>query len=122
MTKPNYDTIRGLEQHYSGSFKKVGIAAFIGLALTLFGSGTILQVAGIIILAISIIISVVLMVWMIRLQKEPVRHLYCPYCASKNDLFCSRKEFACDICNRRVIISPTGEPIPAEPEGDEDED
>jgi ribosomal protein S27E len=87
----------------------------LGLILTIFGAGTVLTVLGILLVLSGAAVFFYGMVWMVKLQKEPTRHIYCPYCASKNDVFVSRKEFACDICGRRIAISPSGEPIPIEP-------
>lgn len=109
MAKPDYDTIRGLERKSSKLFKVAGLLGIIGLISAVF-----VPFIGIPMLVIGAIIFFYGMVWMLKLQKEPVRHLFCPYCASKNDVFFSRTEFACDICNRRVGVSPRGEPIPLE--------
>lgn len=94
------------------------------------GTGIILIILGFIptfsVIGIALIIAAAGiffygMMWMVKLQREPTKPVYCPYCASKNDVFRSRTEFKCDICNRRIAISPTGEPIPIEPIEDDEE-
>ncbi|MEN6519894.1 MAG: hypothetical protein ABFD46_01920 [Armatimonadota bacterium] len=121
MSKKKYDTIRDLEGQHIGLFKKAGIIGLIGLVLAMFGSGTVLTIFGIGMIVIGAGIFFYGMIVMMRIQKEPTRTVYCPYCASKNDLFISRQEFACDICGRRIKISPSGEPIPIEPIDDDDD-
>ena len=121
MSKSKYNPIRELERKNAGVFKKAGIAAIAGLLMMMFGGGTFINILGIISLLAGIVVAFIGMIWMIKLQKEPVRHLFCPYCASKNDVFVSIKEFPCDICHRRIAISPNGQPIPVEPI-DDDED
>jgi hypothetical protein len=120
LSKSKYSTIRELEHKNAGTFKKAGIIAIAGLLMIMFGSGTIISVIGIVALLGGVAIAFFGMVWMIKLQKEPTRHLFCPYCASKNDVFVSVKEFPCDICHRRIAVSPNGQPIPVEPIDDDD--
>ncbi|MEN6372812.1 MAG: hypothetical protein ABFD64_12465 [Armatimonadota bacterium] len=122
MSKNKYDTIRDLEGQHLGLFKKAGITGLIGLVLTLFGSGTFLSILGIGLIVVGAGIFFFGMILMMKIQKEPTRTVYCPYCASKNDLFVSRQEFACDICGRKIRMSPTGEPIPIEPIDDDEDD
>jgi len=120
LRKAEYDTIRGLERRNAGLFKLAVILGAVGLVLTLVGMGTILTIIG----GVSILAGIAPffygMLWMIKLQQEPTVVIYCPYCASKNDVFKSRKEFACDICARRIAVSPSGEPIPMEPIEEDD--
>lgn len=116
MNKPDYDTIRGLEKKGHGVFKVAGALGVVGVVLLVVaapvGIAVLLAAAGIFFYG---------MVWMMKLQREPVRHLYCPYCASKNDVFVSRKEFSCDICKRRVGVAADGQPIPLEPIEEDDD-
>lgn len=115
--KFDYDTIRELERKGFRVFYAGALLGFVGLVLTLFGA---LMFLGVPLLLLGAGIFFVAMIWMAWLGKKPVRHLFCPYCATKNDVFMSRKEFACDICGRRVLVSPAGHPIPAEPIEDDD--
>lgn len=116
--KGEYDTLRDLERKSRRLFYVAGGAALLGIVMTAIG---MLAFLGIPLLVLGGGFFFFSMLWMMKLQKEPVRTLYCPYCASKNEVFISRKELSCDICSRRIGISPHGEPIPLEI-SDEDED
>jgi hypothetical protein len=113
--KGDYDTLRDLERKSRHVF-------YVGFGLSGFGLilSALIAFIGLPMLVLGIAVLFVAMLWMSKLQKEPSRAIYCPYCASKNDVFNSRKEFSCDICTRRVAVSPSGEPIPIEPIDDED--
>ncbi|MBI2843518.1 MAG: hypothetical protein HYX78_08970 [Armatimonadetes bacterium] len=113
MKKPDYDTIRGLESKARPVFRFAAILGMAGLFLTVFGFG--LNAFGIILLIIAGVIAFYEMMLMQRLEKaEPIRQIFCPYCASKNEVFMSRREFACDVCSRRIGVSPAGEVTPLE--------
>ena len=43
--------------------------------------------------------------------------MFCPYCASKNDVYLSRRSFDCDICRRPVLVTEFGEPVVADQTG-----
>lgn len=116
--KGEYDTLRDLERKAHRLFYLGGGLAFVGLLFLIFGLG--LNFIGFLLLPLGCGIFFASMLWMIKLQKEPMKHIFCPYCTSKNDVFASRKEFSCDICGRRVGFAPTGEPIPLELVDDED--
>lgn len=120
MSNKNYDTIRDLEAQYLGLFKKAGLLVLIGLLVAGFGMFSLFIIAGIATAAIGAVIFIYGMALMMKLQREPTRTVYCPYCSIKNDVFMTRQEFACDVCNRRIRISPAGEPIPIEPIDDDD--
>lgn len=121
MSNKNYDTIRGLEGQYLGLFKKAGILVLVGLLVAVFGMHPLLIITGIVLSIIGVVIFIYGMAVMMKLQREPTRTVYCPYCSIKNDVFVTRQEFSCDVCNRRIRISPSGEPIPIEPTDDDDE-
>jgi len=112
--KFDYDTVRDLERKGFRVFGAALAAGVVGLVLTITMLPP-LMVLGIPLLILGASVFFFGMIWMSRLQKEPTRPLFCPYCASKNDVFMSRKEFSCDICGRRVGVSPAGQPVPIEP-------
>lgn len=120
MRNKTYNTIRDLERKNAGLFRAALMMGVIGLVMAALGAIPILLVTGIILITAAAILFFYGMILMIRLQKEPTRHIYCPYCASKNDVFISRREIPCDICGRRIGIPPSGEPIPLEPIEDEE--
>lgn len=120
LSEKNFDTIRDLEGQYLGLFRKAGIIGLIGLVLVIFGSGTVFTLFGFGLIVVGAGVFFYGMMLMMKIQREPTRTVYCPYCASKNDLFITRQEFACDICGRRIRMSSTGEPIPIEPIDDDD--
>ena len=53
--------------------------------------------------------------WVSMLGKEGTFRLACPYCATPNEVYQSRRAFSCDICGRPVTVTENGEPIAAEP-------
>lgn len=121
MSKARFDTVRDLEQKNSGLFHTAIIMGVVGLIMLLIGC----VVPAIMILGgISILVGLGLffyaMVYTVKLQKEPTVRIYCPYCAVKNDVFKSRKEFACDICGRRIGFGPSGEPVALDPVEEDD--
>jgi hypothetical protein len=114
-----YDTLRDLERKsYKVFYVGIGIAG-MGVVLTIVGFG-LLTFIGIPLVIIGAAIFFVAMIWTSRLQKEPVKIIYCPYCSSKNDVFLTRMDFACDICRRRINITPSAEVVGAEPVEEED--
>jgi len=120
LFKFDFDTVRDLERKGSRVFKMALVAGVIGLVLTITMQPA-LMVLGIPLLVVGAAVFFFAMIWMLRLQREATRHLFCPYCASKNDVFVSRKEFSCDICGRRIGVSPAAEPVPLEPIEEEED-
>jgi len=49
------------------------------------------------------------MAWISWLGKGKSKHLYCPYCSTKNDVFVPRPEFTCDMCGRVTKLTRRGE-------------
>jgi hypothetical protein len=109
--KPEFSTVRELERKTHKVFLYGGLALLIGLGLMLIGFGII----GAPLIIAAILVLIIAMAYVSMLGKEPTRSLFCPYCASKNEVYASRKSFQCDICRRPVVINEDGEPMPAEP-------
>lgn len=122
MANTSYNTVRDLEKSNKKWFKTAGIIGGVGLVCVFLGA--LLQALIVVGIAAIIICAVLLLIGMIRvihLSKEPMRSIYCPYCASKNDVFLTKREIPCDICGRRIGIAISGEVTPLEPiEDDED--
>ena len=109
--KLEFATVRELEKK---TFRIFGYGGSV------FGAGLILTLVGVAIVGAPVMIvsgSVVIgaMVYVSMLGKEPSRPLFCPYCASQNDVYVSRRSFDCDICRRPILVSDDGEPMAAEP-------
>jgi hypothetical protein len=109
--KMEFSTVRELEKKTFRIFGYGGAGFAFGLVLIIFG----LAVLGAPIMAVSIVVVIGGIVYVSLLGREPARPTFCPYCASRNDVYQSRRSFNCDICNRPVLISETGEPVAAEP-------
>lgn len=120
MAQRNFDTIRDLERMNSKWFKTAGLIGIAGVILLMFGFGTIVSVVGIAAILVAVVIFFITMLRVIHLSREPHRTIYCPYCASKNEVFMSRTEIACDVCKRGIRIGVNGEPIPTEETDDDD--
>lgn len=112
-----------MERNNSQLFKVGGVIGLVGVVLLLFGALgiAVLILTGVALIVIGAVILFIGMIRVIQLSREPVRHIYCPYCASKNDVFLSKTELPCDICGRKIGITPYGEAVPLEPM-DDDED
>ena len=112
FVKPEFSTVRQLENKGYGLFKLAGIIFFVSLAvafcLTCLAP---LWVSG---LAVSLTMFFIGMIWISWLGKEPSRVVYCPYCATKMDVFLSRTLIDCDICDRPMKITSSGDPIALE--------
>ena len=106
-----FATVRELEKKTFRIFGYGGSVFGAGLILTLVGAAIV--GAPVMILSGSVVIGA--MVYVSLLGKEPSRGLFCPYCASRNDVYASRRAFNCDICRRPVVVSDDGEPLAAEP-------
>jgi len=109
--KLEFATVRELEKKTFRIFGYGGSVFGAGLILTLVGAAIV--GAPVMIVSGSVVIGA--MVYVSMLGKEPSRPLFCPYCASKNDVYVSRRSFDCDICRRPILVSDDGEPMAAEP-------
>jgi hypothetical protein len=114
LLKSDFATVRELEKKSYKLFAYSAGAFVIGLLLFLTA---LLAFVGVPLMLFGVALLFMTMIWMIRLSNRPVWDLYCPYCASKNDVFKSHEQFHCDICGKPVRISEYGEPIPVEPIG-----
>ncbi|MDO8683569.1 MAG: hypothetical protein Q7N50_08815 [Armatimonadota bacterium] len=112
ILKPEFATVRQLESKGYGLFKLAGIIGIVSLIVTM--CLTFLAWISIPGLGISILLFFLGMVWMSWLGKEQSRVVFCPYCASKMDVFMSRTELDCDMCERPIKMTPNGEPIAVE--------
>jgi hypothetical protein len=105
-----FATVRELERKIAHIFKYGGIG---------FGVGVILIFAfppiGIPVTALFALAILGGIIYVSMLGKERSRPLFCPYCASKNDVYVSRREFNCDMCHRPVKIDENGQPVMAQP-------
>ncbi len=122
MSEQKFDTVRDLEKRNSKWFKTWGSVALGGILLIFVGFvSSIIMLLGFAALIVGAVLLFVGMLRVIQLSKEPMRGIYCPYCASKNEVFITKREIPCDICGRKIGITPHGEAIPLEPiEDDED--
>ncbi len=108
--KIEFATVRELERKIAHIFKYGGIAFGVGVVL-IFAFPPI----GIPLTALSALAVMCGIIYVSMIGKEKTRPLFCPYCASKNDVYASRREFACDLCHRPVKINENGEPVMAQP-------
>ncbi len=65
-------------------------------------------------MALAGVVLIVAIAWVSMLGKEKSRPTFCPYCAGKNDVYVSRRNFKCGLCSRDVTLTEYGEPIIAE--------
>lgn len=107
--KIEFDTVRELEKKTSQVFVYGGTGLVVGIVLIF-----IFPPIGIFATVLSAIAMLGGMIYVGMLGKEASRPLFCPYCSSKNDVYVSRREFACDICRRPVLITENGEAVMAE--------
>ena len=70
---------------------------------------------GIILTALAALTVLGAIIYVSLLGKERSKPLFCPYCASRSDVYASRRRFNCDMCHRPIIIGDNGEPAMAEP-------
>lgn len=105
-----FDTVRELEKKSSRVFMYGGGGLFAGLVLTF-----IVPPLGVALMALSALVVLGGIICVSTLAKEKTNPLFCPYCASKNDVYTSRRSFSCDICARPVIVDENGEPAMAQP-------
>jgi fatty acid desaturase len=111
LLKLDYDTVRDLERKGFRAFWITGGILALGLVLTLTAIGMVIGIPLMLIGALGFLGAIV---WLSVHSKEPTRRVYCPYCTTSNEVFRSRVEFACDICNRRIRIDANGEPLAIE--------
>jgi len=104
--KLEFDTVRDLERKGYRVFAVSGGILGVGVVLTLTAIGMVVGIPLIVLGGAGFLGA---MLWMAVQGKEPTRRVFCPYCATSNEVFRSRSEFACDICDRRVAVSPDGE-------------
>lgn len=107
--KPEFSTVRELENKGYGLFKLAGIIGCVSLVVTIVLTWLVwLSIPGMVLAAVMFFIG---MVWISWLGKEPSRVVFCPYCATKMDVFLSRTLIDCDVCDRPMKITSGGEPI-----------
>ncbi len=107
--KVEFATVRELEKKTSQIFIYGGGGLVAGIALIF-----IFPPVGIFVTVLSAIAMLGGMIYVGMLGKEPSRPLFCPYCSTKNDVYMSRRQFACDICHRPVLVTENGEAVMAE--------
>ena len=108
--KIEFATVRELEKKSSQVFIYGGGAFLVGIVL-IFVAAPI----GVIITALSAIGVLGAIVYVSVLGKERSKPLFCPYCASKNDVYVSRRQLNCDICCRPILVGENGEVVMAQP-------
>ena len=109
---PEFATVRQLEMKGLGLFKWAGIIALAGVLIILFMP--YIMPVGVVLVAAAVVILLIGMLWISWLGRHQSLHVFCPYCASKNDVFLQHREFSCDICDRLIHLDKNGEPIAAE--------
>ncbi|NLN77305.1 MAG: hypothetical protein GX141_00070 [Armatimonadetes bacterium] len=107
--KVEFATVRELEKKTSQIFVYGGSGLALGIVFVF-----IFPPIGIVIAALSLIAMLGGMIYVGMLGKEASHPLFCPYCSTKNDVYASRREFACDICHRHVLVNENGEAVMAE--------
>ena len=108
--KVEFSTVRELEKKSAQVFIYGGGAFFVGLVLVF-----IVPPVGVFLAAVSAPTVLAAMVGVSILGKEKTRQVFCPYCASKNDVYVSRTKLDCDICRRPILIDQNGEVGMAQP-------
>jgi hypothetical protein len=106
IIKPEFDTVRQLEMRGYGLFKLAAILFFFGVVVLFF-----IPWIGLPALLLSMALFAIGMMWISWLGKGASRHLFCPYCAGRNDVFASKTQFHCDICHRLAGIDEIGFPV-----------
>jgi hypothetical protein len=109
---PEFSTVRQLENKGYGLFKLAGIIGAASFVIMLCATALFpVWIPG---MTIAIAMFFLGMVWITWLGKEPSRVVFCPYCASKMDVFLSRQELSCDMCARPIRMTPNGDPVATE--------
>lgn len=111
--KLEYDTVRDLERQGFRAFWISGGILGVGIICALTAVGIIVGIPLMILGGVGFLGA---MAWISAHSREPTRKVFCPYCAMSNEVFQSRAEFSCDICNRRVAFASDGEPVAIEEE------
>jgi len=106
-----YSTVRELEHKCFRVFWFVGVMIALGFIMLL---SNVMAFIGIPLLILGVLLFLAILVWVLMLQREPRREAHCPYCGSKNEVFASRKEFLCDMCQGPVGVLPDGNVVPLE--------
>lgn len=110
LLKIEFSTVRELEKKTFRIFGYGGAAFVFSILLWLFG----LAVVGGPLMVLSIVFVIAAMVWVSMLGKEAHRPVFCPYCASPNDVYVSKRRFNCDICHRPITFNDAGEAVAVE--------
>ncbi len=108
--KVEFSTVRELENKVAHIFKYGGGAFLAGIALIF-----VFPPVGIIVTALSAVVVLGSILYVSILGKERSRKIFCPHCASMNEVYVSRREFNCDMCHRQVKVDEGGEVIMAQP-------
>jgi hypothetical protein len=108
--KIEFATVRELEKKSSQIFIYGGGAFLAGIVL-IFAVPPL----GILLTTLSAAAVLAGIFYVMMLGREGSRAMFCPHCASKNDVYVSRKEFDCDMCRRPIKVGENGEPIMAQP-------
>jgi hypothetical protein len=114
--KLEFDTVRDLEQKGFRAFWICGGILGAGIILTLLAVTMPIGIPLMIIGALGFFFAII---WVTIQSREPTRRVFCPYCATSNEVYLSRSEFSCDICERRIAIGADGEPVALE-DGEDD--
>ena len=109
--KVEFATVRELEKKTFRVFGYGGSTLGIGVLLSFVG----LAIIGVPLMVVAAVGLMIAIGWVSVLGKEATARLACPYCASANEVYQSRRAFSCDICGRPVTVTENGEPIAAEP-------
>lgn len=105
--KVEFDTVRDLEKKTFRFFACTACVFAVGVIST--GVGLVLIGLPLLVLGMAGLIGGA--AWVAALSKEPTRQIFCPYCASANDVYASRRAFRCDICGRPVALGDDGQVI-----------
>jgi len=105
--KVEFSTVRELENKVAHIFKYGGGAFLAGIF--------VFPPVGIIVTALSAVVVLGSILYVSILGKERSRKIFCPHCASMNEVYVSRREFNCDMCHRQVKVDESGEVIMAQP-------
>jgi len=108
--KIDFATVRELEKKTFRIFGYGGAAFALGLLLIMCG----FAILGAPIMAVSALVLIGAMIWVSAMGKESHVPVFCPYCATQNDVYRSKRSFNCDICRRPIIINENGMALAAE--------
>lgn len=109
--KFDYSTVRELEHKCFRVFYFVGGMVVVGFVMMIT---QILAFVGVPLMVLGILLFFITLVWMLKLTREPTREAFCPYCSTKNEVFVTRREFICDMCQRPIGVLPSGQIVPLE--------